>query len=455
MGADGQPIFYLTARTDDRDDAVSDAVSGSDNLYIWQGGEFTQYDQHSLELPPLVSPEETVPMDPPLWCQRQAASGEAAPLQPEADPSSDVSVPDPSPSGTAQRLSPDLNRNGIPEEVRLAAPQNPLYGSAEIQFFENEELIKRETPGVYLCTLDGADYILRFSQNEYQDNFRYSYRLADLSGEFEETAQWGEVSFDLNFQTLYHKSFDPEAIAAFVDELDSLLAHSVRLSQQDGALLVEPAPAVALEWLNQFPDIFTWDDGASLEENLTVFQQAMTQAFEPPAPMGETNSLPIEEPITLIFSSGAGGWGTVLELHPDGTFTGDYLDSDMTTRYVCQFHGAFRDFTRLTDASWLLTLEELVLDTGRPVGAGWDEDGFHYISSTPYGFTDPEGEALRPGAQFLFYTPEATGHAPGTELYGAYDFWSWWPNRHTLHSASDTLNCYGLYNVEGGTGFFS
>ena len=89
------------------------------------------------------------------------------------------------------------------------------------------------------------------------------------------------------------------------------------------------------------------------------------------------------------------------------------------------------------------------------MGEEWDREGYHYISSTPYGFDDEEGNALSSGAQFILYTPEATGHAPGTELYGAYDFWTWWPSRHTFHSASDTLGCYGLYNLEGGTDFFS
>ena len=44
MGADDQPIFYLTARVDDRNDTASDFVSGSDNLYIWSDGTFTLYD---------------------------------------------------------------------------------------------------------------------------------------------------------------------------------------------------------------------------------------------------------------------------------------------------------------------------------------------------------------------------------------------------------------------------
>ena len=58
MKSDGEPVFYLTARVDDQDDAVSDAVSGSDNLYIWSGGHFELYDQYAPNLPPLVPLEE-------------------------------------------------------------------------------------------------------------------------------------------------------------------------------------------------------------------------------------------------------------------------------------------------------------------------------------------------------------------------------------------------------------
>ena len=50
MGGDGQPLFYLTARSDDREDSAADAVSGA-------------------ELPPLVPAEECLDLDPPLWRQ--------------------------------------------------------------------------------------------------------------------------------------------------------------------------------------------------------------------------------------------------------------------------------------------------------------------------------------------------------------------------------------------------
>ena len=77
MGSDGQPVFYLTARTDDRDDSVQDMVSGCEDLYIWQGGSFTRYDQYNVTEPqPLVPAEECLDLEPPLWRQWYFAGGQ-------------------------------------------------------------------------------------------------------------------------------------------------------------------------------------------------------------------------------------------------------------------------------------------------------------------------------------------------------------------------------------------
>ena len=79
MGADDQPIFYLTARVDDRTDTASDFVSGSDNLYIWSDGTFTLYDQYAVtDLQPLVPSEECIDLNPPLWRQWNFSGGEPA-----------------------------------------------------------------------------------------------------------------------------------------------------------------------------------------------------------------------------------------------------------------------------------------------------------------------------------------------------------------------------------------
>ncbi len=186
---------------------------------------------------------------------------------------------------------------------------------------------------------------------------------------------------------------------------------------------------------------------------------------QPAAPfwVGDPDSMPFDQPLEMIFLSGAGAWCTGLTLNPDGAFTGDYHDSDGPIQYVCQFHGKLGGFVQLTEHSWSLTLEELVLDTGHPVGEEWIEDGVRYVSSEPYGFNNQDSKALEPGAQFMLYSPEAKGYAPTDDLYGMngedensplYEFWTWWPNRHGW-DPDTTLDCWGLHNLASGQGFFS
>lgn len=61
-------------------------------------------------------------------------------------------------------------------------------------------------------------------------------------------------------------------------------------------------------------------------------------------------SLPDDFPMDLEFSSGVGGWGTSLTLERDGTFSGQFHDSDMGaigedypngTVYLCHFPDGF------------------------------------------------------------------------------------------------------------------
>ena len=187
----------------------------------------------------------------------------------------------------------------------------------------------------------------------------------------------------------------------------------------------------------------------------------------------EDGPLPFDRPMELEFASGAGAWQTYLLLHPDGSFVGEYSDMDMgdtgpgyqSTEYICQFHGRFRDINQVTANSWSLTLDELVLDTGRPIGEEWIEAT---EISAPYGFDTADGKPLEPGAQFMLYTPGASGYRPTDELYGfdstntdydslMYQFWSWMPSGHRigLWGPDTRLGCYGLCSMETGCGFFS
>ena len=224
------------------------------------------------------------------------------------------------------------------------------------------------------------------------------------------------------------------------------------------------------------PDILDFENIAAMVN--PICRYALTGELIQPEPKEqeqigpvEEGPLPFDQPMEMMFASGAGAWRTHLLLHPDGSFEGGYSNADMTIESVCSFHGQFRDITQVTDASWSLTLDELVLDTKYPIGQEWDDGMIHYISSDPYGFSkqDSEGDwvPLEPGAQFMFYTPDASGYRPTDELYGfnsdntdydsvMYQFWTWMPSSSKINAWDwDTrLGCYALCNMATGSGFF-
>lgn len=160
------------------------------------------------------------------------------------------------------------------------------------------------------------------------------------------------------------------------------------------------------------------------------------------------SGLPDVFPMDFLFSSGAGAWGTSMMIEKDGAFGGEYHDTDMGdigesfpdgTIYVCDFSGRFADVKRIDKYSYSLTLAEVNSDYEN--GKAWVDDGMRYISAEPYGVEN--------GEEFILYLPET----PTSEL--PEDFLSWWPYRFDEENQPDTLNLYGLYNVETGYGFFS
>lgn len=366
----------------------------------------------------------------------------------------------------------DLNRNGIPEEIRIVEAEDGE--GKELEVWENGERIFREVgfyvhtgqKAMFLCRLDGEDYLLRYHPTMYQGCGDYDYELFTMANNEETTVQWNSVSFDINFGSPVHGSFEAEEIAAFMEEVNGLLAQSIELLNTDGELLEtfekEGMLKDTLWWLDSEETGFSRDSSRSLPENLQEFQRAMEEGEQ--AVPESCDVLPFEHGMEMMFCSGAGAWRTYLTLYQDGAFVGEYTDSDAGstgedypngTRYICRFHGRFGDIRQVSDASFSLVLEELSTDTEYPVGEEWIEEGVRCISSEPYGFDGEDGAALKPGASFLFYTPEARGHKPGTELYGAVYFCNWRLERHALEGETDTLGCYGLHNLETDYGFFS
>jgi len=152
--------------------------------------------------------------------------------------------------------------------------------------------------------------------------------------------------------------------------------------------------------------------------------------------------------LEFYFSSGAGGWRTVLYINADGSFCGLYTDSDMGdldetaypngTRYICSFSGAFTEPEQVNDYTWRTQVKELTC--ADPLGEKL-EGGFRYVYTEAYGICGAEDVYLyRPGA-------------PLAELPEAY---RGWVGYYDLTQTEETeLPFYGLYNEAEQNGFSS
>lgn len=72
--------------------------------------------------------------------------------------------------------------------------------------------------------------------------------------------------------------------------------------------------------------------------------------------------------IQFVFSSGAGGWSTLLDIRPDGSFEGEYFDSDMGstgegypngTVYLCDFKGQFTEPEKIDEHTYAVKIASM------------------------------------------------------------------------------------------------
>ncbi|HHU74805.1 MAG TPA: DUF1311 domain-containing protein [Clostridiales bacterium] len=150
----------------------------------------------------------------------------------------------------------------------------------------------------------------------------------------------------------------------------------------------------------------------------------------------------------FIFSSGAGAWQTILNINEDGTFKGEFMDSDMGNtgedypygkNYSSRFEGEFTTPERVNDYTYSMTIKHIELE--KEVGSEEIIDGIKYIYSEPYGLEDAK--------EIYIYTPQA----PLKELPEG--FRSWVGYRVLSDEKGEYLPFYGLYNVKAGSGFSS
>ena len=175
----------------------------------------------------------------------------------------------------------DFDRDGAPETVELATYFGEgTYYELRIAGADGTLLWWDEAypfhPGynsIFACRLEDGDYLLRYHPTMYQGYATYAYELflLDRAGN-PVTKQENSVSFDINWGGPNHESFDAEAVADFMDELNGLLAQSRLLVTTDEALEgIDPDhPRDDLWWLQDetFCGGYVYDDNLSLRENL-------------------------------------------------------------------------------------------------------------------------------------------------------------------------------------------
>lgn len=164
-------------------------------------------------------------------------------------------------------------------------------------------------------------------------------------------------------------------------------------------------------------------------------------------PVEEQSSVFEKIPQEFVFTSGAGGWETVITINSDGTFTGEYKDSEMGdtgenypngTMYICNFRGKFTSPKQVDEYIYSMKLE--YLDQEKNPGDEYYEEGTRYLVSEPYGFDHAD--------EFLIYFP-------GIAIANLPDGFTNWLNAFLNVQTTEIFPHYGIYNVGGEKGFVS
>jgi len=324
----------------------------------------------------------------------------------------------------------DLNHNRVNEQivVREVYP-GQLH---ELTVLENGKEIWQTEAGlphvgwntIMLYSEGGQDYLVEYHPSMYQGVGSYNCTVFSLEGNKRTVKEEWSVDFELDMDGTVTETAE---MIRFAKEVGLLLRNSnVLLSTELGILVDRWTQASALPQL--YPVRFDPDEIlAAIEGPTGVWEPGLNTAGLP------------EAPIELVFASGAGAWGTVLTLNPDGSFVGDYSDSDMDTRYVCKFEGQFTDIQQISNNCWSMKLGDIAME--QKEGTTWTEGSIHYIASSPHGISD--------GTDFLLY-------APGTsaDLLPA-DCRDWWPNAYLWRSGQiNAIEGWSLCNINAGYGFF-
>ena len=443
----GSTFFYLTM-----EDGSAHVVGNLADTYLVIDGEYYEADADWLASWNEAFPEgeEALPegyFDMRSWFGQMGTGqtgGQEAPGKSGAGESGQPGAGQAEPGGpgfcqsaeTVVWEDADLDRDGEAETIRV---REVLAGELYLLEVLKQDgtVLWSEEAGmphvgwntILLCQSGGEDYLVRYHPNLSQGMGSYTCEQFTLAGGQETQENFWEADFEL--ASALQTTGKMRAFAEVANEF--LKNGTVLLSTWEGELVIGPRPASKLQTL--YPVRFGQEDGEGYPEEDAWW------AFD--------SGLPEDTPpLEFIMASGASSSYTRLTLYPDGSFEGFHSDNEnmaaeeypQGTRYYCEFAGRFDEITKIDEYSFSMRLAELNYGTERD--KVWIQDEVRYIGSEAFG--------VERGEDFRFYLPGA----PLGDLDEAFTEWS--PDYYLWRDgAIDRLSSYGLYNVEGGYGFFT
>lgn len=154
--------------------------------------------------------------------------------------------------------------------------------------------------------------------------------------------------------------------------------------------------------------------------------------------------------LQFTFYSGAGGWGTLLQIDSEGAFFGEFFDSDMGEtgeghpygiKYQCCFSGRFTEPRKVNASTYSMQIAEIYYEN--EPGTEEIRDGILYRYTEPYG--------LEGADEILLYMPGSSL----LELPESYRDWVGYSEPMMEMNKETELPFWGLYNVETESGFAS
>lgn len=154
----------------------------------------------------------------------------------------------------------------------------------------------------------------------------------------------------------------------------------------------------------------------------------------------------------FVFTSGIGGWATKLSLNRDGTFSGEYIDSNPGDTYngepewivyKCEFTGEFDNIRKTGDHEYTMQLKSIRYK--RKPDTSETKGDTRYEYTTPYG--------LEEGKEYKLYTPGKTT----ADLDDGFLIWvslGFPYESDDSNSKHEKIPFYALYNVKMGYGFY-